>query len=167
MKGRLKLATTFIVLAVILFGIAGPVFASDTLFETWPFANLTGDYIITSGTMRYMEQMPVSTTHKLTSIKMMWCKAAGVNPGPVYVEVYATSGSPALPTGAALDSASLNGNTFAVWNSYTVYEWVFTGGVTLSAGTTYAIVVYCPAATTTVKVYFAADTLAPSVLIIR
>jgi hypothetical protein len=63
------------------------------------------------------------------------------SPGTVTASIYATTGSPAYPTGSALISGTTNGNTLPTGSPYEWREIVLVSSYALSANTTYAIVV--------------------------
>jgi hypothetical protein len=94
------------------------------------------------GTSRQFGQtftVGVGEDHTLTSVFLYLFPFAGGNSGTLTLTLWDTSGS--LPTGGALDSASINASTVssAAW-----YEFVFSGGIDLLAGTEYAVTLSNP-----------------------
>jgi hypothetical protein len=79
-----------------------------------------------------------STSFNITSVKLLLYRVG--SPGTVTVGIYATTGSPAYPTGSALTSGTTNGTTLT---TNTAGEWreITLTTHTLQASTTYAIVI--------------------------
>jgi hypothetical protein len=81
-------------------------------------------------------------TYNLASVKLKLYRHATTNPGNVTAYLYATTGSPALPTGSALDTSdAVDCSGITSDSPGEEVEFTFSGEQELSSGTKYAIVI--------------------------
>lgn len=113
--------------------------ASSQMYEH--YSTVSASYVALDGNTWFAQTFTPSIAHPITSVKLKL--ARGGTPGTITVGIRATSGG--QPTGSDLCFGTTNGNTLPGFG--VGFEWrgiTLGSGYSLSAGTTYAIVVRAP-----------------------
>jgi len=100
-----------------------------------------------------------STGFTITSVRLLMYYGGNTTYPNVTVGIYATTGSPAYPTGSALTSRTVNASTLPTSAQWV--EWVFSSPYVLNANTTYAIVLSGTAGNSQ-PVYWRCDASSPT-----
>jgi len=104
-----------------------------------------------------------SVPFTIISVKLLLYKTqSSTGPGTVTCGIYATTGSPAYPTGSALTSGTTDGNTLPTGSPYEWREIDFSSSYSLSANTTYAIVVQASGGNSGNAVWWRCDASSPA-----
>ena len=96
-----------------------------------------------------MQSFTAISSHSVGKISIIIGKGNANNLGTISLGIYAVDGS-GLPTGAALTSGTIDGNTIPDWGSETFVDFIVTQ-TSITNGVQYAIVISCDAYGTSQK----------------
>lgn len=149
-------------LSTIIVVIIPEAIASDTLYESYTAS--TDNTWNTYSTYYLGQSFTIGNTgtneeFNITSVKLK-CYRSG-SPGNCYVKIYASSGG--KPTGSAIDSTYLNGNSFTTSTSGADYEWIFSSHLaTCSPSTMYCLVISGSGGSSSHSLFIKTDASSPS-----
>jgi len=114
-----------------------------------------GDQVINDATDAMAQTFTPSASHTITSVRLKLLRGGATGtPGTVTVTIHATSGGE--PTGAALATGTIDGDTFAL-SPGSFQTITFTAGANLTVNTKYAIKITCVGASSVSTVHWRVD----------